>query len=85
MARSTSRRALTLAVVCATGTAATAPKRPARAQNKAPKSAVQYQDEPRGDDRCAGCRHFEAATETCKLVEGAISPNDWCTLFAPPG
>ena len=48
---------------------------------KATKKGVRYQDEPKGDRNCAGCRHFQAPN-ACKLVEGEISPNAWCTVWA---
>ncbi|WP_300443821.1 high-potential iron-sulfur protein [Zoogloea sp.] len=31
--------------------------------------------------RCAACLHFNAESNTCKLVEGQISPNGWCDLW----
>lgn len=53
-----------------------------RAQQKMPKATAQYQDEPRGDERCAGCRYFIEGG-SCRLVQGEISPDGWCTLFQP--
>ena len=38
---------------------------------KAAQKAVQYQDEPKKDRNCAGCRHFQPPN-ACKLVEGDI-------------
>jgi len=49
---------------------------------KEPQASVQYQAEPKGDQQCSGCMHFIAESNTCKLVEGQISPNGWCTLWA---
>lgn len=63
-------------------TALVALGRRARAQ-KAPKSAVQYQDSPKGDQRCSGCIHFQAEQGACALVEGEILPDGWCALFSP--
>jgi len=54
-----------------------------RAQAKAPKQAVRYQDEPQGNQRCDGCRYFIAAERACERVEGDIAPAGWCTLWAP--
>lgn len=48
---------------------------------KAAQKAVRYQDEPKKDRNCAGCRHFQPPN-ACKLVEGEISPNGWCTIWA---
>jgi hypothetical protein len=49
---------------------------------KVPQASVQYQAEPKGDQQCSGCIHFIAESNTCTLVEGQISPNGWCTLWA---
>lgn len=53
-----------------------------RAQQKMSKEAVQYQDSPNGDEKCADCRFFIEGG-SCQLVEGEISPNGWCRLFQP--
>lgn len=55
--------------------------RGAIAQGKAAKSAVRYQDQPKGAQRCSGCAHFISSGE-CKVVEGPISPNGWCMAYA---
>ena len=52
------------------------------------KARVRYQDHPKGDEYCAGCVNFipgpvPAAMGACMIVEGAISPQGWCTAFAP--
>ncbi|WP_323846826.1 high-potential iron-sulfur protein [Microbulbifer magnicolonia] len=52
------------------------------AQGKAAKEAVQYQDTPKNGQKCADCVLFEPP-EACKVVEGKISPEGWCSLFAP--
>jgi hypothetical protein len=54
----------------------------APAAAKMPQASVQYQTEPKGDQQCSGCIHFIAESNNCKLVEGQISPNGWCTLWA---
>jgi hypothetical protein len=66
-----------------------APDAPAAsAESAAPAAAkvsqvsVQYQTQPKGDQQCSGCIHFIAESNTCKLVEGQISPDGWCTLWA---
>ncbi|MDA8363987.1 MAG: iron oxidase [Gammaproteobacteria bacterium] len=52
------------------------------------KARVRYQDHPKGDEYCAGCVNFipgsmPAVMGACMIVEGAISPQGWCTAFAP--
>ena len=58
------------------------------AQAKGSKSQFKYQDKPNGKQKCSGCSLFvpgktATANGSCKVVEGAISPNGWCTAFAP--
>ena len=50
------------------------------AQTKVPQKTVTYQDKPKGTDRCDGCSNFQPPN-ACKLVEGGISPQGWCSLF----
>lgn len=53
---------------------------------KVSKAQVQYQTEPKGEQRCANCAQFEPETNTCKVVEGDISLDGWCMLWvAQPG
>jgi hypothetical protein len=49
---------------------------------KVSQASVQYQTQPKGEQKCSGCIHFIAESNTCKLVEGQISPDGWCTLWA---
>src|SRR3990170_4149246 len=49
------------------------PAAPAGA-TKVPQATVQYQPQPKGDQKCSGCVHFIAESNTCKLVDGQISP-----------
>jgi hypothetical protein len=58
------------------------PPRGSRAQQKQSKQVAQYQDSPKGDQKCADCRFFIEGG-SCQLVEGEISPNGWCTLVQP--
>lgn len=51
------------------------------ATQKVSQASVQYQQEPKGDQKCDGCLHFIPESSTCKLVEGQINPNGWCTLW----
>ncbi len=54
---------------------------PAAAANKVKKEAVQYQEQPKGDQRCGLCLHFQPESNSCQLVEGQISPDGWCILW----
>jgi hypothetical protein len=67
------------------GSAMPAPSPEAAAPAASPKvsqASVQYQTGPKGDQQCSGCMHFIPESNTCKLVEGQISPNGWCVLWA---
>ncbi|MBI3187819.1 MAG: hypothetical protein HYZ31_08180 [Gammaproteobacteria bacterium] len=46
-----------------------------------PQESVRYQLQPRGGLQCDGCLNFVAESNTCKLVEGQISPTGWCILW----
>ena len=52
------------------------------AQTKIAQKVVQYQDMPKGDQKCSICVNFEAPNG-CKIVEGTINPNGWCIAFGP--
>jgi hypothetical protein len=54
----------------------------ARAQQKISQANAKYQSTPKGDQRCDGCVNFQPPN-ACKFVEGDISPNGWCSLYAP--
>jgi High potential iron-sulfur protein len=49
---------------------------------KVAKTSVQYQNQPKGEQKCGNCLHFIAGSNTCKLVDGPISPEGWCSLWA---
>jgi hypothetical protein len=53
------------------------------ASGKSSQAGVQYQAQPKGDQKCDGCLHFIAESNTCKVVEGQISPDGWCILWVP--
>lgn len=53
-----------------------------QAQQKVPKEPVKYQHSPKDGQQCSGCIHF-VSPNTCKLVQGEISPQGWCMLYAP--
>ena len=52
------------------------------ATKKMPKASVQYQTQPKGEQKCSNCVNFIAKSNTCKLVDGQISPTGWCTLWS---
>lgn len=54
---------------------------PSAVPAKMAKAAAQYQPQPKGEQKCAVCLHFIAASNTCQLVEGPISPDGWCMLW----
>jgi len=78
------RRVLTIGAGAAgavTGVAAiVGASTPAQAA-KAPQKAVKYQDTPKGEQRCDNCALFEAPS-SCKTVDGTISPEGWCMVYA---
>jgi hypothetical protein len=58
------------------------------AQAKGSKSQFKYQGTPNNGHKCSGCSFYipgssSKANGTCKIVDGSISPNGWCTAFAP--
>lgn len=60
----------------------TSPAKPVAAPaKKVPQASVHYQMKPKGDQKCSNCLNFIAESNTCKLVEGKISPEGWCTLW----
>jgi len=59
-----------------------APPDAVSAAPKISKNSVAYQDHPDGDKRCDKCAQFQAP-DTCKMVEGAISPQGSCRIFVP--
>ena len=65
-------------------------RRSARAQAKASKAAMKYQDQPKDGQRCDSCMQFlpgpkAGANGTCKVVDGPISPNGWCIAYVKKG
>lgn len=49
---------------------------------KASQASVQYQTQPKDEQKCGNCLNFIAESNTCKLVDGQISPTGWCSLWA---
>lgn len=59
------------------------PAKPAAAPaKKVPQASVRYQTKPNGEQKCSNCANFIAESNTCKLVEGQITPEGWCVLWA---
>ncbi len=48
---------------------------------KVAKMAVKYQEKSTNGKKCKECLHFLAATNECKLVEGKIKAEGWCTYY----
>lgn len=48
---------------------------------KAPQAAVKYQPEPKDGKKCEDCVLFQAPS-SCKNVDGTISPQGWCMIYA---
>jgi hypothetical protein len=61
---------------------ATPGSQPAAAGGKMSQAQAQYQSQPKGDQKCSKCLHFIAASNTCQVVDGQVSPEGWCMLFA---
>jgi hypothetical protein len=77
-----SRRVLLTGTALALGTAAVAAVSQAMAQVKISQAVANYQNTPKGDQRCDRCINFQPPN-ACKFVQGDISPSGWCELFAP--
>ena len=54
---------------------------PADALEKMTRAQAQYQDAPNGIYSCGLCTLFERP-KGCKVVEGEVSEDGWCKLFA---
>lgn len=72
------------------GWAASPPPDAAEATGIVAKSAVQYQDHPKGSSFCANCANFipprkPGAPGHCAIVAGDISPKGWCLAYAGNG
>lgn len=52
------------------------------ATKKLAKTGVKYQTKPKSNQKCGTCTNFIAASKTCQRVEGPISPDGWCVLWA---
>ncbi len=84
-----SRRQMLKSVAAAAGLAVMPGVAPgdARAQAKASKAQMKYQDKPNGKQQCDNCMQYvpgksPSANGTCKVVDGDISPKGWCIAWA---
>lgn len=74
-------RRIVLRGLLATGCALCLPRLSlAQTGNKLSKVQAQYQDKPKGDQKCGNCMHF-IPPDSCMLVEGNISADAWCRLW----
>jgi hypothetical protein len=73
------RRSLLKSLLALASVAALPLSKRASAQ-KVPQAAVQYQDKPKGDQRCDNCAQWEPPN-ACKVVEGKIAPEGWCAIW----
>jgi hypothetical protein len=48
---------------------------------KGSQEQMKYQSKPNNGQSCKECMHFEAEKKQCKVVDGTISPEGWCTLY----
>jgi hypothetical protein len=76
-----SRRCLMYGVACAAGATAILGTADLALAAKISQKAVGYQETPKGDQSCANCILFEAPN-ACKNVDGTISPQGWCNIWA---
>lgn len=76
-----SRRYLFHRVFALASTAGVALTSAAEAQTKASQKLVAYQNTPKEGHSCATCTYFEPPN-TCKVVDGTISPAGWCSLWS---
>lgn len=61
--------------------AATRPPLSLAESEKMSKAQAEYQDAPKGIAMCATCTLF-VAPHSCKVVDGEVSPNGWCKVYA---
>jgi hypothetical protein len=48
---------------------------------KVSKASVSYQAKPNGEKKCGSCANFIASSNTCKRVQGKVSPEGYCGLW----
>ncbi|HVN68090.1 MAG TPA: high-potential iron-sulfur protein [Candidatus Binatia bacterium] len=85
--RAMTRRAFVKGAVVLPALAAALLAQTEPAQAKGSKAQFKYQDSPSNGHKCSQCTFYIAGSSaktngTCKIVDGSISPNGWCTAFA---
>ncbi len=50
-------------------------------QAKVTKIVVKYQEKSTNGKKCKECLNFLASTNECKLVEGKMNPEGWCSYY----
>lgn len=75
--------ALFVPVTFISSTQALAATEPATKTKKVSKASVSYQAKPNGEKKCSGCVNFITSSNTCKRVQGKVSPEGWCGMWAP--
>jgi len=78
---SVSRRKLLHGTLIVAAGAAVADALPAHADSKTSQSDAGYKSSPNGADHCELCMQFQPPS-SCKIVDGSVSPQGWCKLFA---
>jgi hypothetical protein len=53
----------------------------AQVAKKAAQSTAGYKASPNGSKSCSNCRHFQAPS-SCNVVDGSISGDGYCNLYA---
>ena len=76
------RRLLGLSVTGGAILAALGAASSAQAYGKIAQKTVNYQTSPKGKARCGTCAQFLAPAD-CKIVQGPITPDGWCSVYAP--
>jgi hypothetical protein len=74
-----SRRVI-LRGLLASGCALYLPRLSMAQAGKLNKEQAQYQNQPKGDQKCGNCMHF-IPPDSCMVVEGNISSDAWCKLW----
>jgi hypothetical protein len=85
--RSMLRKAASMAGLAAVSAVALSRKAVAATYGTMAKSAVAYQDKPKGSQRCDNCAlYIPGASKTanghCKAVAGSIAPQAWCSIWS---
>lgn len=57
---------------------------PTTASAKTAQKDAKYQDKPNGEAKCSTCMLF-SPPDACQAVDGKISPEGWCQLYAKKG